>query len=63
MEICVANIGPRQRRRRLLSGLAALLAAAGAMALLHDAPAAARALLFLPLLGAALGIFQFLEKT
>lgn len=63
MEVCVANLGPRQRRRRLLSGVASLAVAILAAAALAGAPAPARALVALPLFGAALGFLQYLEKT
>lgn len=61
----VANIGPRERRRRLRGGLVALAAAAIGAALLLGlgAPRGARVVLFLPLWAAGLGVFQAREKT
>ena len=63
MQSCIPNIGPRGRRRRLAFGLAALAVAAMVAVLLAGSSGWLRALLFLPLLGAAHGIFQYLEKT
>jgi len=63
--VCVANIGPRQRRIRLAFGLAmagiavALLVAVPALGL----PRTARLLVFFPAWLAALGILQHREKT
>ena len=64
-EVCIVNIGPRQRRLRLYFGLAALaVGAAGAIALItSDAARWWRLLLVLPLLGAASGMLQYREKT
>lgn len=65
MHACVPNIGAGQQRRRLVLGgvsLAAAVALAVALAAL-DAALPLRATLLLPLYGAALGFFQFREKT
>jgi hypothetical protein len=65
MHTCIPNIGPRQRRRRLVSGflsLAAAVALAAALAV-ATAPLLLRATLFLPLYGAALGFLQYRERT
>lgn len=64
-EACIANIGPRQRRRRLVGGLVALAIAAVLCAWLvaSDAPRWWRLLLVLPLFGAASGVLQYREKT
>lgn len=63
MQECVANIGPRGRQRRLVVGMLWLaLSVPIGLALSDDVPWL-RALLFLPLLGAAIGVFQYLEKT
>lgn len=61
----VPNIGPGQRRRRLLLGLVAWAAAAVALAalLVFDANRAARLGLLLPLWLGAVGFFQCREKT
>lgn len=63
--VCIANIGPRQRRARLRFGLvmAVVTVAALAAALLLPVPRAARLLVFLPAWMAALGILQHREKT
>jgi len=60
------NIGPRQRRHRLLTGAVALLVATAAATVLAAVGASTivRALVVLPLLYfAALGFFQHREKT
>lgn len=61
----VANIGPRERRKRYtFGGLAFLVSiAAGAALLAGGAPAPWRLALFLPLFVAALGYFQGRDKT
>jgi hypothetical protein len=63
--VCIANIGPRERRKRLAFGIVSLAASAGIAATLVARGAAVgwRAGLFLPLAGAALGFFQWREKT
>lgn len=60
-----ANIGAKGRRRRLLTGLAVLVAAvAGLFALrAYGAPPWTRALLAFPLGFAFLGVFQAKEAT
>jgi hypothetical protein len=61
----IANIGPRERRRRLLVGLASFavsVAIAAALVASHVHPAWRLALVF-PLFPAALGLFQALGKT
>lgn len=65
MQACIPNIGPAQQRRRLILGTAALIASGAlAVALANaDAHTALRALIALPLYGAALGFFQYREKT
>jgi hypothetical protein len=65
MDVCIPNIGPRQRRHRALRGAIALVAAVALAAGLHsaNAPLAARALVALPLYMAALGFMQYREKT
>jgi hypothetical protein len=60
---CVPNLGPRERARRLASGLFSLALAVLLAWPLSRAPVPLRALLFLPMLGAAYGVFQYLEKT
>jgi hypothetical protein len=62
---CIPNIGPRERRRRLLGGFAFLLVAAfvGATLVWFEAPRPWRLLVFLPAWAAALGFFQVSAKT
>lgn len=64
-EVCVPNIGPRERRKRLWAGavyLGITLAAFVIMMSSHT-PRGYRLLLVLPLWGAGAGLFQYLEKT
>ena len=63
--VCIANIGPRQRRLRLGFGLVMLGVLIAILAwLLHvGAPRPWRLLLFLPLAGSAAGIFQATGST
>jgi hypothetical protein len=64
-EVCFINIGPKQRRRRLLIGVTflAVSAAAAAWMVMGGAPRLARVGLFIPLLVAGVGYFQWREKT
>lgn len=64
-EICIANIGPRERSKRLRLGLVMAVAAVAwlGVSLVLDLPRAARLLVFLPAWMAGLGIFQHREKT
>ena len=61
----VANLGPRQRLRRLLGGGVALVVAVVVAVVLAKLGAARpwRLVLFAPLWSAALGAFQYLDKT
>ena len=63
--ICVPNIGPRERRRRQMSGVVfSLLSVAIAAGLFASGTDRAwRVLLFLPLAAAANGFLQAQEKT
>ena len=63
-EVC-ANIGPRERRRRLVGGFAFLLVTAcvAGCLILFDAPRVWRLLVFLPAWGTAIGFFQVTAKT
>jgi riboflavin transporter FmnP len=65
MSSCVPNIGPGQRRRRLVFGLISLIIAAVLAAVLAAAEASivVRAVVALPLYASALGFFQHREKT
>lgn len=62
---CIANIGPRERRRRLVFGLVSLVVGALALAVLValDVSRVWRLLLFVPFAGATVGYFQAREKT
>lgn len=64
-EICIANIGPRERRKRLLGGVAAfvggLIVLAALMVLGWERWW--RLALLMPFWGAASGFFQWREKT
>lgn len=61
----LANIGPNQRRKRMIFGAALLvLAGLAAAALISSgAPRGWRLMLVLPLWAAALGLFQARERT
>jgi len=64
-EVCFINIGPKQRRRRLIIGvvfLAISVASAGEL-VVAGVPRLARLGLFLPLFAAGVGYFQWREKT
>jgi hypothetical protein len=62
---CVPNLGPRQRRLRVVFGCVGLAVAIGLGAALFalEAPRWTRAALLLPSWGAALGFLQAREKT
>lgn len=62
---CTPNIGPRQRRRRLIVGIGAIVASVVTLAALlaTDTPRAARFLAALPFWAGALGFLQFRERT
>jgi hypothetical protein len=65
VEVCVANIGPRQRRLRAMIGLVGLaigLAATGVLVWLHVAWPVRLATL-LPFFVGTSGLFQAREKT
>jgi hypothetical protein len=61
----VTNIGPRERRKRLVFGIAGLgVGAAIALLLIFiNAPLLWRGPLFFPFFVGALGVFQAREKT
>lgn len=60
---CIENIGPLERRKRLLAGVAALVLGA-ALAWLPPGDALWwRLTLFVPFWGGALGILQALDRT
>ena len=60
-----ANIGPRERRKRRLLGIVSLTVAVGVAFVLvsFGAPRWSRAVVFLPLWMAGLGLLQAREKT
>jgi hypothetical protein len=60
----VCNIGPAQRRRRLLLGVVSLLAAVAFVVavVVVDLPRWTLALAVFPLYGAAMGYFQYRER-
>jgi hypothetical protein len=64
-EVCIANIGPKQRQMRLNFGLAGFaLTAMLLIALIAlGAPVWARVLVFLPAMAGAIGVWQYREKT
>lgn len=63
MLACVPNIGPAQRRRRLFAGAVTFIGAALLALVLHDQSAIVRSLVFFPLYAAAIGFYQYREKT
>jgi hypothetical protein len=65
MSTCIANIGPRERRKRMTFGLLLFVVSAGIATVLvaTDIPRWWRLALFLPLWAAAAGWFQAREKT
>lgn len=61
----VANIGPREQRKRRLLGVVALTVgvAAAFVLVVYDAPRPSRIVVFLPVWIAGLGLMQAREKT
>ena len=62
---CIPNIGPRERKRRLVGGfifVAVTVCVAGCL-LWFEAPRPWRLLVFLPAWASAIGFFQVSEKT
>ena len=64
-DTCIPNIGPRERRRRLIIGIAmfAIAAAVATMLIVTAAPKAWRLFVLLPCWVGALGVIQVKEKT
>jgi hypothetical protein len=64
-DACIPNIGPRERRRRLIIGIAmfAIAAAVATMLIVSDAPKVWRVFVLLPSWVGALGVVQVKEKT
>jgi hypothetical protein len=63
--VCIPNIGPAQRRRRLVGGLVSfgVTFALAAYLTTHDIPRAWRLLIVIPALAAALGVLQAKSQT
>ncbi len=63
--ICIPNIGPQERRKRMAFGLVALVVGIiiGLLLLASGAGQGWRLVLFLPFWSAGVGIFQAREKT
>jgi len=64
-EVCFINIGPKQRRLRMVSGVAILGVTVGliAAAALTEAPLWMRLGIFLPAVVGMIGVLQAREKT
>ena len=64
-EACDMNLGPRQRRRRLLTGyvMGAVSILAAAVLVIADAPRVGRLAVFAPLVVSVLGFIQYRAKT
>ncbi|HKS29476.1 MAG TPA: hypothetical protein VJS44_16720 [Pyrinomonadaceae bacterium] len=65
MATSVANIGPREIRKRRLMGIVALTVGVGLAFVLYvfEAPRMSRLFVFFPVWIAGLGLFQAREKT
>lgn len=63
--VCIANIGPRERRKRMRFGVALLVVGAGLAVVLVGLQADRlwRLVLFLPFWLGAVGVLQAREKT
>jgi uncharacterized membrane protein len=63
--VCIPNIGPRQRRQRIIGGVLGLVVAFAIAALLLSFGVARpfRLAVFLPLFAGTTGLFQAREKT
>jgi hypothetical protein len=63
--VCLANIGPRERAKRLGFGVTsfALSVALAAWLVASGAPSLTRLVLVLPLLMSGLGFFQWQQRT
>jgi hypothetical protein len=64
-ESCIANIGPRERRKRLVFGVAALFLSVviSAVFVIEGVRPIWRLTLFVPLFAGALGFFQARDRT
>jgi len=63
VSVCIANIGPRQRRRRLIGGLVMLAVTAAIMTSLREASWPIRLLTFPALLSTSVLLLQVEAKT
>ncbi len=63
--VCIANIGPRERRKRLMFGIATLAASLviSFLFVFYGVRAVFRLPLFVPLFVGALGFFQARDRT
>ena len=63
--VCIANIGPGERRRRLMFGIAALAASVvvSFLFVFYGVRPVFRLPLFIPLFAGALGFFQARDRT
>jgi uncharacterized protein (DUF983 family) len=64
-EVCIPNIGPRERAKRMRTGIIGSVATAAVAATLIavHAPRWTRLVVFMPAIVAAYGVFQAREKT
>lgn len=64
-EVCIANISPRERRKRLMVGVVQLIVGVVLLAALLyiDAPRWMRLVLFIVFWSSAVGFFQWSDKT
>jgi len=64
-DVCIPNIGPKERRKRLTFGIITLVVAAviGAFFILSGWAWWTRVILFFPVMSGFIGIFQAREKT
>jgi hypothetical protein len=63
--VCIANMGPRERRKRLVSGISALAASVviSFLFVFYGVRPVFRLPLFIPLFVGALGFFQARDRT
>jgi hypothetical protein len=63
--VCIPNIGPRERRRRLVVGIAmfVIVGVVATLLVVADAPRAWRLFVLFPAWVGSIGVFQVKEKT
>lgn len=63
--VCIANIGPRERRKRLVFGMVTLAASVviSFLFVFYGVRSVFRLFLFVPLFVGALGFFQYRDRT